>query len=53
MSAEASNAPPSKGMADLDLLGQDLMQQSLPKDIKILPQDTGYGYSILQRGVIK
>jgi len=32
----------SKAMADLDLLGQNLMQQSLPKDVKLLTlQDTG------------
>ncbi|OWF37796.1 ADP-ribosylation factor-binding protein GGA1-like [Mizuhopecten yessoensis] len=38
-SAQVLNTLASKGMADLDLLGQDLMQQSLPKEAKIIPQE--------------
>ncbi|XP_069123670.1 ADP-ribosylation factor-binding protein GGA1-like isoform X2 [Argopecten irradians] len=37
-SAQVSNPPASKGLADLDLLGQDLMQQSLPKDGKVIQE---------------
>ncbi|XP_060083664.1 ADP-ribosylation factor-binding protein GGA1-like isoform X2 [Ylistrum balloti] len=37
VNASAQSAT-SKGMADLDLLGQDLMQQSLPKDVKIVQE---------------
>ncbi|XP_033755626.1 ADP-ribosylation factor-binding protein GGA1-like [Pecten maximus] len=37
-SAQTTNTPTSKGLADLDLLGQDLMQQSLPKDVKVIQE---------------
>lgn len=32
----------TQAMKDLDMLGQNLLQQNLPKNLPIKPQDTGY-----------